>query len=125
MLEVIGAVKSRTSSTQYRSNLDWLADNFKFTLLLDEVSRKIEPAYKLKDLYFEGELTGNELARQALASLQALTSAPIEELFRTFARRVRSRGELGELSSMNQKLWLQYQELERFLSTLQNEGMRD
>jgi hypothetical protein len=36
-------------------------------------------------------------------------------MFHTFARRVRSRGELGELSSINQKVGQQYLELKRFL----------
>jgi hypothetical protein len=51
---------------------------------------------------------------------KALGEAPLETLFRTFARRVRSKGELGELSAMNQKLWLLYRELDRFLRDAQN-----
>ena len=62
-----------------------------------------------------GEVEGDALAEQAQAAHRELASAPTEELFRTFARRVRSRGELGQLSSLNQKLWLQYRELEQFL----------
>ena len=36
-------------------------------------------------------------------------------LFETYASRVRSRGEQGVLSALNQKLWLQYEELADFL----------
>jgi hypothetical protein len=32
--------------------------------------------------------------------------------------RIGSRGELGELSALNQKLWLEYRELDRFLTNL-------
>ena len=59
-----------------------------------------------------------------LASPVVSKSAPIEALFRTFARRVRSRGELGEMSSLNQKLWLQYRELDKFLSSHSAVSMR-
>jgi hypothetical protein len=41
--------------------------------------------------------------------------APIKELFDTFSSSVRSKGELGELSSINQKLWREYLELQKFL----------
>ena len=108
-----GADERRRSSAQ---NLDWLADNFRCSLLLDEVGRKIEPAYALKEQHLRGEVAGDELA----AASRRLPAANWRrrrwrELFRTFARRVRSRGELGELSSLNQKLWLQYRELDQFL----------
>jgi hypothetical protein len=38
-------LKAKTPLAGHRNNLDWLADNFRFTLLLDEVGRKLEPAY--------------------------------------------------------------------------------
>ena len=47
-----------------------------------------------------------------------MDAAPIEELFKTYAKRVRSKGELGVLSALNQKLWLQYKELKDFLETV-------
>ena len=118
-ITLLDRLKAKTPSAQHRANLDWLADNFRFTLLLDEVGRKIEPAYTLKEEYLRGELTIAELRQQATTARRELASAPVEELFRTFARRVRSRGELGELSSLNQKLWLQYRESERFLASVE------
>jgi len=118
-ITLLDRLKAKTPSAQHRANLDWLADNFRFTLLLDEVGRKIEPAYTLKEEYLRGELTIAELRQQATTARRELSSAPVEELFRTFARRVRSRGELGELSSLNQKLWLQYRESERFLASVE------
>ena len=114
-IALIGRVKERTTGPEQGENLDWLADNFRCSLLLDEVGRKIEPAYALKEQHLLGEVAGAALVQQARAAHRELASAPTEELFRTFARRVRSRGELGELSSLNQKLWLQYRELDQFL----------
>lgn len=114
-VSLLDRFRSRTLSTQHRANLDWLADNFRFTLLLDEAGRKIEPAYRLKERLLRREVAETEIAEQAEEARRGLSSAPIGELFRTFARRVRSRGELGELSALSQKLWLQYRELERFL----------
>ena len=101
----IEAALPGATDTRHRANLRWLAATFQFTLLLDEVSRAMEPAYRLKE-------TGTGDRAQARASLE---KAPIEALFRTYAGRVRSRGELGVLSSLNQKLWLQYLELRGFL----------
>jgi len=54
-------------------------------------------------------------SREVQEARRELAAAPIEELLLTFVRRVRSRGELGELSALNQKLWLEYRELARFL----------
>ena len=114
-ITLIGKLKEQTPAPEHGKNLDWLADNFRFALLLDEVGRKIESAYALRDKYLLGEVAGDGLVRQAQAAGRELASAPMQDLFSTFARRVRSRGELGELSALNQKLWLQYRELDRFL----------
>ena len=42
----------------------------------------------------------------------------LEEMFRVFASKVSSRGELGELSSLNQRVWGEYLLLAGFLETL-------
>ncbi|MBE7500867.1 MAG: hypothetical protein HS113_11275 [Verrucomicrobiales bacterium] len=114
-IALIERLESGAGSPVHRQNLGWLADNFRGSLLLDEVGRKIEAAYTLKEQYLRGEMFGTALREQAQAARAQFETAPIEELFRTFARRVRSRGELGELSSLNQKLWLQHRELDQFL----------
>lgn len=106
----------KTADATQRANLQWLGDNLRFTLLLDEVGRKMKPCYRLKDRWLQGELDGDKLKDEAQAASKQLASAPVEELFRTFSRRVRSQGELGELSSLNQKLWRQYRKLETFLA---------
>jgi hypothetical protein len=115
-IELTERIRRDTPFPPHGANLDWLADNFRFTLLLDQVGRKLEPAYLLKEKTLRNEVDGADLHAQLEAAQQELASAPMEELFRTFARRVRSRGELGELSALNQKLWLQYVELDRWVS---------
>jgi hypothetical protein len=120
-LALIDRLKASALTVRHRSNLDWLADNLRFTLLLDEVGRKLEPAYALKEKHLRGEVSDAELRQQAQVAHVELASAPVEKLFKVFARRVRSRGELGELSALNQKLWLQYRELDWFLTCAKSE----
>jgi len=118
VLEAFAATRRLAGTAQearHQANLNWLADNFEFTLLLDEVGRKIEPACRLKDRWLRGALTDAELKSGADEARQALAEAPVEKLFQTYARRVRSRGELGELSSINQRLGMQYRESREFL----------
>jgi hypothetical protein len=122
-LEEINSLKPLASGERHLANLAWLADNFEFTLLLDDVSRTIEPAYLLKERRLRGQVEGAQLVREKAAAQKAFDQAPIEALFRTYARRVRSKGELGQLSSLNQRVWLQYLELERFLEA--KEGTAD
>ena len=112
--DIEGLTRNATEE-RHRKNLDWLLANLQFTLLLDEVSRSLEPAYRLKDRWLRGEVDPQQLGTEVASARKALGEAPMENLFRTFARRVRSKGELGELSAMNQKLWLLYRELDRFL----------
>lgn len=109
----------QATEARHRANLDWLLANFQFTLLLDEVSRNLEPAYRLKEIALTGGLEPAQLTAEAATARAAFRAAPVEKLFRTFARRVRSRGELGELSSLNQRLWRTCQELDRFLAEIE------
>lgn len=115
LLAAIEKARPQTENAEQRGNLDWLTANLKFTLLLDEVSRKIEPAYQLKNDWLTGKVEANQLKSQTQAARADLDAAPIEALFATYASRVRSRGELGVLSSLNQRLWRQYTELRNFL----------
>jgi hypothetical protein len=109
----------QATEARHRANLDWLLANFQFTLLLDEVSRNLEPAYRLKEIALTGGPEPAQLTAEAATARAAFRAAPVEKLFRTFARRVRSRGELGELSSLNQRLWRACQELDRFLGEIE------
>jgi hypothetical protein len=104
---LVEAAREAAPDPRFRNNLDWLAAKLRFTLLLDEVSAGMEPAYRLHERG-EGDRT---------AARHALEAAPVEALFQTYARSVRSRGELGVLSSLNQRLWLQYEELRKLLGS--------
>jgi len=118
--------KDQTPDAVQCANLDWLADNFRFTLLLDEAGRKLEPAYTLKAKSFAVSGVDTPLpAEKIQVARRELAAAPLDELFRTFARRVRSRGELGELSALNQKLWLEYRELDEFLDNAERRKKND
>ncbi|HWQ52938.1 MAG TPA: hypothetical protein VN442_04585 [Bryobacteraceae bacterium] len=94
------------------ANLHSLAAGLRFTLQLDDVSAAMEPAYALKEKTTLGKAAPAEYA----AARKALAAAPMEALFRTYTGRVRSRGELGVLSSLNQRVWTQYAELQAFLA---------
>lgn len=105
----------KTSNPNYKTNIDWLIANFEFTLLLDETSRAIEPAQRLRDNFLRGKIEKEKWKNQLEEAKRSFEKAPIEALFKTYTRRVRSRGELGVLSSLNQKLWLHYLDLKNFL----------
>ena len=117
--EAIGVVERAERKAQGRDseNVRWLYATLKFTLLLDAVSKAIEPVYRLYERWQLGTADASEV-RQCRAALKA---APIRELFETYASRARSRGSLGVLSSMNQRLWQQYRDLDRFLATLEKQ----
>ncbi|MCU0918497.1 MAG: hypothetical protein MUC88_28650, partial [Planctomycetes bacterium] len=115
VIELTEKLKASAQTAEHQANLAWLSAHLRFTLLLDEVGRKLEPAYELKNRLLAGKIEATQpgpALRQAQAELD---SAPLEDLFRTYAAAVRSRGELGVLSALNQKLWLQVRELKGFL----------
>ena len=112
-------VARRTPDPQHRSTLEWYIADCRFMLLLDDVGRKLEPAYRLRKRLRsnDGHLTA-PLAGDVRTAREGLDQAPVRELFSVYASRVRSRGELGVLSSLNQKLYNEYTDLLRFISTL-------
>ncbi|MBI5386591.1 MAG: hypothetical protein HZA90_18120 [Verrucomicrobia bacterium] len=115
-LAELSQLAPKVKDVSRKANLDWLLANWEFTLLLDDVSRDLEPAYRLKDRWLAELTETNSFAAELAEARKALQAAPVEKLIRTFARRVRSKGELGELSAINQKVWLTYRELGKFLA---------
>lgn len=113
--EHIENVLQETKNEEHKNNLEYLEDTLEFVLLLDEVGRRLEPAYKLKDILIVGKPDEEIPTERITAALEAMDKAPLRELFEVYARRVRSRGELGVLSSLNQKLWQTAVELKQFL----------
>jgi hypothetical protein len=96
------------------AHLKWLRANFQFDLLLDSVSRGLGPAYQLRNKVLSGkEVKDNVIQRYKLAR-DALEGAPVKRMFQIFCSKVTSRGELGELSSLNQRVWSEYLLLNAF-----------
>lgn len=112
-------LKAQAKAAEQKANLSWLSANLQFTLLLDEIGRKIEAAYERKDRRLTGKADPTNLSPDIKRARADLDSAPIQELFKTYTANVGSRGELGVLSSLNQKLWLQYRELKEFLASVE------
>lgn len=116
LLSRIRAVMGGTAHPGHRAALAWYEADLRFTLLLDEVGRSLEPAHALRmRVYSPDAPRGADAARAFEDARRALATAPMEELFSVYASRVRSRGELGVLSSLNQKLYNEYTALHRFL----------
>ncbi len=107
-------IKIEKESCQQKE-LEWLRDNFRFILLLDQVGRYMEPAWNLREEVLTGMSRVSVNEERKKSALETLKKAPVRDLFGTFCKRVRSRGELGMLSSINQRLWREYQLLLEFL----------
>jgi hypothetical protein len=116
MIDALKKAVATTTNPTYKQNLKWFQQTFEFELLLDEVGRDIEEAYELKNKFMQSGSAINPAALTHAAS--AFVHAPVRQLFTTFAAKASSRGELGELSSINQRLWSEYQEIQAFLKQM-------
>jgi hypothetical protein len=108
---LILSAEKNTKEEVFIQNLQHLRAEMTYSLLLDEVGKKMEKAYNLKQRILMGnidELNKTILIKEAITDLKA---APVEKMLLTFSSKIRSRGELGVLSSINQKLWVLYKEL--------------
>lgn len=117
VIELTEQLQEAAKTAEHQTNLSWLRANLRFTLLLDEVGRKIEPAYELKNRWLSGKVDPAQLGPEVKRVKADLDAASIRELFTMYAANASSRGELGVLSSLNQKLWLQCRELKEFLDS--------
>lgn len=88
----------------------------RFYLQLDAVGRAMEPAFRWQARWWQASENADSLLTESAQVLAALDAAPLRDLFETFISRVRSRGELGVLSSLNQRVWLLHKELKEFIS---------
>lgn len=73
------------------------------------------PAFILKKNDRQG--TANSLFEEYEKAYRSLMTAPVKDMFETYVQRVHSRGELGVLSSLNQRLWREYNDLKAYLET--------
>lgn len=96
-----------------RENLKRFIAMFRFELLLDEVDRAMMPAFILKKKEVQGEKING--SQEYMDAYRLLVSAPVKEMFDTYMERVHSRGELGVLSSLNQRVWREYNDLKIYL----------
>jgi hypothetical protein len=117
LISKLGSLLKNVQHASHRLELEWFRSSFSFELLLDETGRCLEPLYNLRAQYFQsGSQPADPVAlRNARRQFE---KAPVEKLFRIFAAKQRSRGELGILSSLNQKLWTEYLSLKNFLETV-------
>ncbi len=118
LLKKFESAHRSVSGQKYKNNLYWWIANLRFTLLLDEIGRKIEPVYNLREKWIleaEGEMS---IEKEIKKLKKEFSEAPIEELFNTFRDRSLTRGEFGVLSSVNQRLWLQYKDLDDFIKMI-------
>ena len=103
IIDAIDAVQDKEQTPQQRRNLKSFRAMLSFELLLDKVVRAMAPGWELRD---------KTLAENRPASREA---APVEELIRTYVSRTGSRGEMGILTSINQRLWNNYLLLKNYL----------
>lgn len=109
-----GQILKETEGAQ-RESLQRFIAMFRFELLLGEVDKAMMPAFLLKK---NDRQTGKNSSFQDYEeTYRVLMSAPIREMFDTYMERIHSRGELGVLSSLNQRVWREYQELKSYLET--------
>jgi hypothetical protein len=115
IIKIIDKCIAREKEEVKISNLNWLRACFEFTLLLNEVSASMEPAWELRNSYLT-EFNKSQVTKQYIENAKrTLATAPLEKLLTVFASKVRSRGELGELSSINQRVLREYHLLVEFL----------
>ena len=69
------------------------------------------------------EVQGEKIngSQEYMDAYRLLVSAPVKEMFDTYMERVHSRGELGVLSSLNQRVWREYNDLKIYLENKRKE----
>jgi hypothetical protein len=118
MIGLILECISEEKESDLVSNLNWFKSCFEFTLLLNEVSNDMEPAWKLRDAWLIEGRKAQYTKEQIDQARKTLMNAPVEKMVTVYGSHVRSRGELGELSSINQKIWGEYQLLNAFIENV-------
>jgi hypothetical protein len=115
ILEEINYCLAKENDASKKIALNDMKAMFKFELLLDRVGRAILPAYKLKNKTFQKDrLFSQEYYREIYNNL---LSAPIDEMLTVYISKITSRGEMGVLSSINQRLYSEYVRLKSYLET--------
>ena len=113
IIDAIDAVQDKEQTPQQRRDLKSFRAMLSFELLLDKVVRAMAPGWELRDKTLAENRPASREA--CAAALRELESAPVEELIRTYVSRTGSRGEMGILTSINQRLWNNYLLLKNYL----------
>lgn len=114
ILDTLGRLPEKGLSDGQRHRLAHFGNMIRFELLLDRTVRAMAPGWELRDAAWKNGVQAPAAAcRKALDTLR---TAPVEELIETYVSRTESRGEMGILSSINQRLWNNYLRLEEYLT---------
>lgn len=120
LIPLLEKEEKRAKSATARDNLRWFRANFEFALKFDEVNDAMVDAWLFRETYYNNAV-GKPVPGFS-AAYSKLKQAPLHELFKIYGARIRSKGELGVLSSINQRLYTSYQTLLAFMNNLAKEG---
>lgn len=114
LIDSIETVHGQGQTPEQYQNLEHFKAMIRGELLLDQVVRAMMPGWELRDQALRD--SRRPAAAACVTALDSLHSAPVEALIRTYVSRTESRGEMGILSSINQRLWNNYLILEQYLT---------
>lgn len=104
-LSSVTPLRTAETNREWRSNLEYLENTLQGALLLEQAGDSLAPAYTLRRKLLMGTVSNPDKDRLIREALTALNQAPIRELTAVYGKRIRSQGDRGILSSINQKLW--------------------
>jgi len=102
--DVVGELYRTAANPTHKDSLHALLNTLDFLLQLDNVSAAMAPAAALRTSTTLSA-TGVPPHDECQTARVAFDGGPYQAMFEAYVGRVRSRGELGVLSAINQKLW--------------------
>ena len=108
-------------NAKLKANLEWLLNRYYFIKWMDEVGRHMQAAWELRNEVRLGKADTQKDKLHYKEAEAELEKAPLKELFTAYASQLRSRGELGILSSINQRVIGEYRQLKKFLQEANDE----
>ncbi len=114
VVDTVADCLAKTSDAECRHNLEALGAGYELTLLLDDAGRSMQPAEDLRNAVLRREIPPDDTPDARRRALASLEDAPLEALFAVACRKIRSKGDLGVVASMNQRLYRHYLDLRAF-----------